>query len=474
MTITRTAHEKTVSVKQRILMLMATVALFAGLGAMNARAEEAKLSNETKACLACHDKAGMVKQFEGAEPLSLRISTKAYVDSKHVGTACEDCHSDVDTKTHGQVPSPFKSKRELSLSLRDVCRSCHEKKFTQYEASVHAALVKDGSKTAPVCSDCHNPHTVRKAKTIEPIASTPCAKCHADIFKAYSQDVHGQQRIAKSTTAPLCSDCHQAHAVKAASLGDEVKNACLTCHKDAVLLHSAWLPNAGRHFEAISCPACHAPDAQRRVNLRLYDQAKDRQVSEKVGVPQFVRLAAAADTKDMGLDERALWSLLKEFNRNGSEGKTSLRGRLEVRSGVQAHQMSDASMAIKDCKVCHQAGAAPFQSVSLTIAGPDGRPLRHGIQKEVLHSLTSMDSVRGFYAIGSTRIVLLDQLLVLVLLGAISVPLGHLAIKRLFKSVREKLESERLAASAPVDDGPTVAGRRTGDGATNNTGVDHE
>ena len=84
--------------------------------------------------------------------------------------------------------------------------------------------------------------------------------------------------------------------------------------------------------------------------------------------------------------------------------------------------------------------------MTLTIAGPDGRPLRHGVQTAVLSSLTSMDSVRGFYAIGSTRIKLLDILLVLVVAGAVCVPLGHMTIKRLFKGVRERLEAERLAA----------------------------
>ena len=64
-----------------------------------------------------------------------------------------------------------------------------------------------------------------------------------------------------------------------------------------------------------------------------------------------------------------------------------MRGRLEVRSGVEAHQISEKSKAIKDCNVCHQAGAEPFQSVTLTIAGPDGRPMRHGVQKDVLNSL---------------------------------------------------------------------------------------
>jgi hypothetical protein len=185
-------------------------------------------------------------------------------------------------------------------------------------------------------------------------------------------------------------------------------------------------------------------------------------MSEKSGVPQFVRLADAADTKNMGLDERALWSLLKEFNQDGS--KTVLRGRLEVKSGIEAHQLSEKSLALKDCNVCHKEGAAPFQSVTLTIAGPDGRPLRHGVQNAVLSSLTSMESVRGFYAIGSTRIKLLDILLIMVVGGAIFVPIGHMTVKRLFKGVRERLEAERLATQSAAD-AAAAPGHSTGSDA---------
>lgn len=413
-----------------------------------ARAADTELAEENVACLKCHDKVGFTKQLEDGATLSLRISTKDYLASMHQELSCEDCHSELDSKTHGKLKTAIKSVREFSMSQRETCRDCHKKKFTQYEDSVHAALIREGSAKAPLCSDCHNPHTLRSTKIAAPIEATPCAKCHEDIFKAYAKDVHGLERIAKGASAPLCADCHQAHDVKAASLGDGIKNACLTCHEDAVDKHRDWLPNAGRHFSAISCPACHAPNAKRRVNLRLFNNPGNHQVSEKTGVPRFVSLTERADSSAMGLDERALWSLLKEFNRDDPDAKTTLRGRLEVQSAVEAHQISEKSLAIKDCNTCHQEGASPFQSVTLTIAGADGRPLRHPIQKEVLSSLTAMNSVHGFYAIGSTRIKLLDTLLIMVLLGAISVPIVHMTVKRLFKNLREKLEAERLAAQS--------------------------
>jgi len=438
--------------RPKSLILHSLFALLLSLAGPQAHAQGSTLAKEELACLSCHDKVGPGKALESGEILSLAISTKAYAESMHKETSCEDCHSDIDAKTHSKTIKTIKSKRDFALSMRESCRTCHTKKFTQYEDSVHAALIKDGNKEAPLCSDCHNPHTVRSTKIPTPHAANGCANCHEDIFRASTKDVHGLARVVNGKTAPLCANCHKAHDVQAASLGNGVKDACLSCHENSINQHKEWLPNAARHFEAISCPVCHAPTAQRRVNLRLYDNVAMKQISEKTGVPQFEKLTQAADAKDLGLDERALWSLLKEFNQEGSQGKTVLRGRLEVLSGVEAHQLSEKSKAIKDCNVCHQKGAAPFQSVTLTIAGPDGRPIRHGVQKDVLTSLLATESVRGFYAIGSTRIKLLDTLFIMVMLGAVSVPIGHMTIKRLFKSVREKLAAEKIAAHSVADE----------------------
>jgi hypothetical protein len=436
------------------------MALLLMLASLYARAEDGELSKETKACLKCHDKPGEVKKLEDGEMLSLYISTEKFIQSRHAENDCEDCHSDLDAKTHGKVKTPIASRRQLTLDMRESCRDCHKKNFKTYDDSLHAALVKegpkDGRKDAPLCSDCHNPHTLLSAKRVMPLNEVPCAKCHDAIFKAYSKDVHGLERIAKGKTAPICSDCHTAHAVQAASLGTTVRDACLKCHDKAVAQHKDWLPNTLRHFEAISCPVCHNPDAERRVSLRLYDQASGLQVREKLGVPQFERATMQADVNNMGLDERALWSLLNEFSQSDKGGPTVLRGRLEVISGVEAHQISAKENAIKDCDTCHRAGAPAFQSVSLTIAGPDGQPIRHSVQKDVLTSLLATGSIHGFYAIGSTRIKLLDVLLVLVVIGACCVPLAHMGVNRLFRDYRERRQAQILdesSAAASQHDG---------------------
>ena len=452
--------------------------LLLGLSGLSAHAADEDLSDETRACLKCHDKPHIATRLADGSTLSLSISTEGFLASMHAEQDCTDCHAELDDDTHGKLPSGLASRRELTQAMQDTCRDCHKKKYKDYDDSLHATLVQAGNDEAPLCADCHNAHTQASVKDTAPIDKTPCASCHDKIFQAYTKDVHGlarekhgeqrgnsedeSQDPRKDGRAPICADCHQSHAVQAASLGDGPKEACLSCHEATLQSHRVWLPNTQAHFDAISCPACHAPTAERRVNLRLYDAATGSQLREKVGVPQFAQRAQAGDVQRLGLDEHALWSLLAQFNADdGPAGAVVVRGRLEVRDGVQAHQMAEKSRALKDCDTCHRAGAEPFQSVVLSIASADGRPLRHDVRSDVLSSLTALESVRGFYAIGSTRIVLLDWLLALALAGSIAGCLAHMGVRRLFKGMRERLAAEAAAqaasGSSPDASPPTVA-----------------
>lgn len=407
--------------------------------------EVIELEEEDLACLKCHDDPTLEAKLESGEVLSLHISTKDFLGSMHNENSCADCHYEIDIEDHGEGQSTITSKRELGVSMGDSCRDCHKKKYREYDDSVHALLIEQGSKKAPMCADCHNPHTVTSWELAEPAAAMPCGKCHEDIFKASAKDVHGLAQADQDSKAPVCSGCHKAHGVKAASLGTGIRDTCLDCHDDAAAKHKIWLPNSERHFEAISCPVCHAPTAERRVNLRLYDGVgKDQQqMLEKTGVPQFVKRANAADANEVGLDDRELMGLLQEFTKDAGATKTIVRGRLEVSSGVAAHQLADKSKAISDCKMCHQAGAEPFQSVILSMAGPDGRPLRHEVRKEVLNSVLSIDAVKGFYVLGSTRVKLLDYLLVLVVAGIAAGLFLHIVARWLFRRAREKSEAKK-------------------------------
>jgi Cytochrome c554 and c-prime len=417
-----------------------------GAGAHAAVAKDTTLSKEDKVCLDCHAKPDQHKTLKNGEKLSLVISPKGFAESVHNSSGCEGCHSDIDLADHGKQPKSIASKREHSTALMETCRDCHKKTVKQYEDSVHSALVRAGSDKAPLCADCHNPHATRSAKDKpqgheEPVA---CQQCHRSIATAFAASVHGNS----GDEALVCKDCHQTHNVKAAAFGDHMRGQCLSCHRETVTSHAEWLPNAERHLEAISCPACHSPGTTRRVNLRLYDGNAPRQSTEQVGVPRFIKVANWADAASTGLDARALWSMLQEFNNGSSESKTSLRGRLEVQTGVQAHQLALKALAVKECDTCHRQGAASFQSVSISIAGPDGRPLRHDASSGMLTSVESIGSVGGFYAIGSTRIKLLDYLLLLAVAGGVLLPSAHLAMKLISRRRLSQAAHDETAAAS--------------------------
>ena len=70
------------------------------------------------------------------------------------------------------------------------------------------------------------------------------------------------------------------------------------------------------------------------------------------------------------------------------------------------------------------------------IVRPDGRPAHYDADKEVLSSPVSVGSVGGFYAVGGTRIKLLDILFLLAVLGGVAVPVGHMTMRRLLRKDR--------------------------------------
>jgi hypothetical protein len=394
-------------------------------------AAPARTADADQTCLACHSAAGMEKTLGDGNKLSLHIDGDLFAKSVHTVVGCTGCHMDVDLNSHPPAAKEIKSAREFALATVELCKNCHADKFEQWEGSVHAAMVREGNPRAPICTDCHNPHAVIKdaAATIERI---PCQKCHQPIYQAYLGSVHAKARLAPETSyAPLCTGCHTAHSVKPVVSAEGPKVACLGCHAEVLEKHQAWLPNAALHFEVVSCPACHSPTAHRKVDLMIYDKATQAQVQEQHGVPIFERRPGA--DKGESLDALALWQLVSSLNPDNQPDNIVLRGRLEVQTGPQAHMLTPASQAIRECSTCHSRGSAAFENVTVSVAGPDGRRIKQVASPGVLTSAISTSSLGGFYAIGGTRVGLLDILLILSFLGGLGFWVGHSTIRWLYK-----------------------------------------
>jgi len=375
--------------------IMVSLALCAAAGVASAAAAgngADSLSDADKTCLQCHAQEGFKKDLANGEALSLHVQGDAFVRSVHKSIGCAGCHGNIDLTNHPGAASDIKSVRQYSVERAETCRQCHEDAFKQHEGSLHAARVRQGSPVAPVCTGCHGSHSVSPKTAYE---------------------------------------------------------TCVSCHAAALGAHQKWLPNATLHHEVVSCAACHAPTVLRMIDLRLYDGVAKRWVSEQEGQAQFEKLARSIDADGNGLDPRELRNLLKEINRDAAAPPKTLRGRVELRTGVETHQLSEKAKALKACDNCHRDGAEPFQNITVSITGPDGRPIRYRAQKEVLTSVLSVDSLREFYAIGGTRSRFLDILFVLTLLAGIGVPIGHMTVRWLSRRYLGKGSGQSATHDSP-------------------------
>jgi hypothetical protein len=211
----------------------------------------------------------------------------------------------------------------------------------------------------------------------------------------------------------------------------------MTCHGEPTAQHAQWLPNAARHLDSIACSACHAPDALRQVDLRLY--AAGAPLVETASSPSFEKRARAADKNRNGLDAAEFRALLDDFERNGAA--LTVRGHMELRNPTEAHEITAKPTALKACVDCHSEDATPFAKVTVSVLDAEGRAVRYDAHRDVLRSAMTAEALASFYAVGGTRIGLLDVLLALGLAAGVAVPVLHMAVRRMLRPKSEGSES---------------------------------
>jgi len=410
--------------------------------AVTARLEETQQQNNK--CLMCH-KREKTKMLENGKEMSLLVPKDPYLASAHGKIKCVSCHTAIGKIKHpsSETNISIESQRAFSLEINESCRKCHLQKYKQYKTSVHAAMVAQGNEKAPLCSSCHNPHAPVSMEHYETEAGPPCKKCHETIYNAYAASVHGQARLNGNTIrdshiqAPICSDCHHSHAVTPLAIGDVLRTTCINCHEQVTLLHNQWLPNAGTHLDIVSCAVCHAPFARRKFDLHLYDNTTGAPLAMKEGdEPIQEQLKAIAAEGGSG-DPLEIWKA-----RYGVDKAVdiSLRSRMEVMSGVAAHQIASKSFAVRTCESCHEPGWRQKQNVTLSITTPEGMRQSFEADREVLSSVKAIESISDFYALGGNPNKLLDILLLLSLAAGIAVPVGHFTLGKMIKEYMERGE----------------------------------
>ncbi len=164
---------------------------------------------------------------------------------------CVDCHGG----PHELLPAADPKSRVSHVNIPATCGACHGQKFVMadggqsaqmvasYQQSVHGHAVASGSEKAAVCTDCHGAHEILDAKDSKsPIfkfnVPFTCGKCHDNISREFQQSIHGTAVAQGNWQAPVCTDCHGIHSIRAhsdpnspVSAQNVAQATCARCHE---------------------------------------------------------------------------------------------------------------------------------------------------------------------------------------------------------------------------------------------------
>lgn len=214
--------------------------------------QEDKTSDEY--CLACHQEEGIALTL-GSDSLPVTINPVAFGLSVHAeeDVACVDCHTDIRDYPHPEVTAT--SVREFSLSFAESCKECHEDQYESTPDSVHTKALNEGNENAPLCMDCHDPHTQGRLigqesgqLTISARVHIPetCAQCHSDRYDEYKDSVHGKALAEESSLdVPTCTECHGVHGSIVDPTAPLFRNTspalCADCHDNPEIMNKYGL-----------------------------------------------------------------------------------------------------------------------------------------------------------------------------------------------------------------------------------------
>lgn len=338
---------------------------------------------------------------------------------------CMECHGDESLS------------REDSEGMRDLIYF----DFNKFKFSVHNI-------NGISCIDCHSdieeldydnevPHKVS-------LATVNCGGCHDAEADAYVDSVH-RRASGKGITIP-CYACHGYHFVshlEANSVFERENGFCLKCHNPDSF-HD-WLPQKDAHFAFVECTVCHTPEVPRYISLRFYDLVSEKFLSGEEFVKAlntnydgFLPMLDLNNDNEINFDEfENMIFLLQQKDIRGI-----FHGEVVVKLVPEVHHVKRGG-ANRECEQCHNPNSPFFEEVNISLNKEDGTRAFIKVERKVLESYY----VNHFYALGGTRVRLLDKIGLVLMVGGFAVVLGHLSVRILTIPVRRRRkEKERMDA----------------------------
>ncbi|MFH1647679.1 MAG: cytochrome c3 family protein [Chloroflexota bacterium] len=191
------------------------------------------------ACLDCHGQPGLSMTLASGETLELYIDPEVYAASAHGDKLlCTDCHTAITGFPHPQWDIP--NQREYNITQYELCKRCHFDNYTKTLDSIHYKMLSAGDLKTPICTDCHGAHDVAPPSQPRAKISQTCSQCHQAIYQQYVNSIHGKALIEDNNyDVPVCTDCHQTHTIedpRTASFRLESVHLCSNCHSNQKLM----------------------------------------------------------------------------------------------------------------------------------------------------------------------------------------------------------------------------------------------
>jgi predicted CXXCH cytochrome family protein len=192
------------------------------------------------ACASCHDKISV--------DVKKSIHGRPHGADNPILVGCADCHGTHDIRAKEDAESSVFSINIPDTCERchaERVKTKNGNAFVMgYNRSAHyQALQKAGLGLSATCVNCHGGHDVRAAadpdsRVARKTIIRTCGRCHVGILKGYLEGVHGKDFVKGSQDVPVCTDCHNEHSIQGPAdtrsgvYATRVAGVCTRCHDD--------------------------------------------------------------------------------------------------------------------------------------------------------------------------------------------------------------------------------------------------
>ncbi len=209
--------------------------------------------NLPRTCAQCHADPALAKRHN----IPIANVYELYMDSIHgravsrsgllVAANCSDCHG-----SHEIQPRLDPASRVFRSTIPKTCGACHAGVLAAFSQSIHGKSAAKGNVAAPVCTDCHSAHQIRRVEgapwQLDVIRE--CGSCHTESLRTYRDTFHGKVTALGLTRVAKCADCHGAHTILPASdpassvSPARIVTTCRQCHPAAGAKFAQFHPHA--------------------------------------------------------------------------------------------------------------------------------------------------------------------------------------------------------------------------------------